>query len=211
MKVALYSRVSTKEQDNQIQLSQLREYSENQGWTVYGEYSDVISGTKQRRPELDRLFQDIIKYDGVICLRIDRFGRSLKHFLSNVERLTDTGKFFVATTQGIIITPNHTDPSNNFLMNVLGAAAEFEHDLISIRVSDSIKHRQMKGIPLGRKNVIELKGIPYEKVIELHNNGRSIRQIAMGLGLKRSTVYRYLKGVPKRLSVSGTQTVNEIS
>ena len=200
MKVALYSRVSTRgKQDNEIQLKLLREYTESKHWFISGEYADEISGTKQRRPELDRLFDDIDKYEGVLCLRIDRFGRSLKNLIENVQRLRDKKKFFIAVAQGIEVTGNKTDPTNDFLMNILGAAAQFEHELISQRVSDSIQYRQSKNIPLGRKTVIENKGIDYNRIIELRKNGSSIRSISRGLGISRSSVYRYLQSVPKRI------------
>lgn len=201
MRVALYSRVSTRgKQDNEIQLRLLRDFAENKHWVVSGEYADEISGVKQRRPELDRLFSDIDKYDGVLCLRIDRFGRSLKNLIENVQRLTDNKKFFLAIAQGIELTGNKTDPTNDFLMNILGAAAQFEHELISQRVSDSIQYRQSKHIPLGRKTVLENKGIDYQRIIELRNNGSSIRSIARGLGITRSTIYRYIQSVPKRIA-----------
>lgn len=201
MRVALYSRVSTKgKQDNEIQLKLLREYAESKHWVISGEYADEISGVKQRRPELDRLFVDIDKYDGVLCLRIDRFGRSLKNLIENVQRLRDNKKFFIAVSQGIEVTGNKTDPTNDFLMNILGAAAQFEHELISQRVSDSIQYRQSKHIPLGRKTVLENKGIDYNRIIELRKNGSSIRSISRGLGISRSSVYRYIQSVPKRIA-----------
>ncbi len=206
MKVALYSRVSTRgRQDNEIQLNLLREYAENKHWVVSGEYADEISGTKQRRPELDRLFTDIDKYDGVLCLRIDRFGRSLKNLIENVQRLRENKKFFLAIAQGIEVTCNKTDPTNDFLMNILGAAAQFEHELISQRVSDSIRYRQDKHIPLGRKTVLENKGIDYNRILELRKHGSSIRSIARGLGISRSSVYRYVQSVPKRIATGQIQ------
>ena len=60
-KAALYARVSTANngQDPEVQLRELREYCQRRGWTVSGEYVDVgISGTKEKRPELDKLMAD---------------------------------------------------------------------------------------------------------------------------------------------------------
>ena len=61
MKIALYARVSTldKGQDPQMQLRELREYCQRRGWTVTGEFVDVgVSGSKDSRPELNRLMTD---------------------------------------------------------------------------------------------------------------------------------------------------------
>src|SRR5712691_500268 len=78
MRVAIYARVSTANngQDPTMQTRELREYAERRGWTIAGEYVDVgISGTKERRPELDRLMTDAHRrrFDAVLCWKFDRF------------------------------------------------------------------------------------------------------------------------------------------
>ena len=61
IRVALYSRVSTTNgQDPEMQLRELREYCQRRGWTVVREYVDAgISGTKEKRPELDQLMETL--------------------------------------------------------------------------------------------------------------------------------------------------------
>jgi DNA invertase Pin-like site-specific DNA recombinase len=71
MRVAIYARVSTANngQDPTMQTRELQEYAARRGWTVAGEYVDVgISGTKEKRPELDRLMQDAhrCRFDAVV-------------------------------------------------------------------------------------------------------------------------------------------------
>jgi predicted site-specific integrase-resolvase len=83
-RVALYARVSTSNghQDPEMQLRELREYAERRGWQVAGEYTDHgVSGSKESRPELNRLMADVHqrRFDGILVWKIDRFGRSLKH------------------------------------------------------------------------------------------------------------------------------------
>jgi DNA invertase Pin-like site-specific DNA recombinase len=61
MRAAIYARVSTSNngQDPCVQTREIREYCERRGWQIAGEYVDVgISGTKEKRPELDRLLAD---------------------------------------------------------------------------------------------------------------------------------------------------------
>jgi hypothetical protein len=82
MRVAIYARVSTANngQDPTMQTRELREYAERRGWTVAGEYVDVgISGTKEKRPELDRLMTDAHRrrFDAVVVWKFDRFARSV--------------------------------------------------------------------------------------------------------------------------------------
>jgi DNA invertase Pin-like site-specific DNA recombinase len=87
MRVAIYARVSTANngQDPTMQTRELREYGERRGWTVAGEYVDIgISGTKEKRPELDRLMADAHRrrFDAVVVWKFDRFARSVSHLLS---------------------------------------------------------------------------------------------------------------------------------
>src|ERR1700751_4885394 len=87
-RVALYARVSTLNgQDPEMQLSELREYAQRRGWTVTSEYVDRgVSGSKETRPQLDRLLTDAHRraFDGVLVWKIDRFGRSLKHLVNTL-------------------------------------------------------------------------------------------------------------------------------
>ena len=58
-KVCLYARVSTKEQDCERQLIELREVAENHNYEVVAEYVDEgISGAKKSRPALDQMLKD---------------------------------------------------------------------------------------------------------------------------------------------------------
>ena len=117
LRVALYVRVSTAEQNSELQLRELREYAERQGWQIVGIYQDVISGAKSNRPELNRLMLDAAarKFD---CL-------------NNIHDLERNGIRFIAVTQGL--DTDQKNPASRFLLHVLGAAAEFERALIRER------------------------------------------------------------------------------
>src|ERR1700676_2588783 len=89
-RAAIYARVSTSNhgQDVSMQTRELREYCERRGWTVAGEYVDAgISGTKEKRPQLDLLMADSLRrrFDVVIVWRFDRFARSVSHLLRALE------------------------------------------------------------------------------------------------------------------------------
>jgi DNA invertase Pin-like site-specific DNA recombinase len=94
MRVALYARVSTLNgQHPEMQLSELREYGARRGWQIISEYVDEgVSGTRERRPQLDRLMADAHrrKFDLIAVWKVDRFGRSLKHL---VNALADLSRF----------------------------------------------------------------------------------------------------------------------
>jgi DNA invertase Pin-like site-specific DNA recombinase len=110
MKVAAYTRVSTPDQNPELQLQELREYAARQGWDVVEPYHDVISGTKARRPGLDRLMADarLRRFDCVCVWKLDRFGRSLVDCLNNIQALESYSVRFVVTPQPI--DTDHRNP-----------------------------------------------------------------------------------------------------
>jgi hypothetical protein len=85
MRVALYARVSTcNGQSPEMQVAELRECASRRG-QVFSEYVDHgISASKESRPELNRLMADAHRrnFDVVLCWKVDRFGRSLKHLVN---------------------------------------------------------------------------------------------------------------------------------
>src|SRR5258706_13039383 len=104
MRVAIYARVSTANngQDPTMQTRELREYAERRGWTVASEYVDIgISGTKEKRPELDRLMTDAHRrrFDVVVVWQFDRFARSVSHLLRALETFKAQGIEFVSFSE----------------------------------------------------------------------------------------------------------------
>ena len=195
MKVALYARVSTKDkgQDPENQLRRLRQYCESQGWE-YQEFADQKSGKDSTRPQLIRMMSDLDKFDGILVLRLDRFGRSLQHVLQLLSEIRAKGKFFTALDQALTVKAAR-DPMSEFMLHILGAAAEFERDLISERVRDGI-NRAKGGNPgqkvNGRKSLEEKFFDRIPRIHSLRLEGRTIREISQLVGVKRSSVQKIL-------------------
>jgi len=108
LRVAIYARVSTRDQNCELQLAELREYARRREWEIAGEFVDTgWSGAKANRPEFDRLINDAARrdFDVVLCWKLDRIGRSLLNCLSSLQQLQAHGVRFVATTQ--ISTPTN--------------------------------------------------------------------------------------------------------
>lgn len=133
MRAAIYVRVSTADQNCELQIRELREYADRSGWEILETYQDVISGAKPSRPGLNRLMTHASakKFDCLLVWKLDRFGRSLVDCLNNIKTLGENGIRFIATTQGLDTDLNN--PASRFLLHVLGAAAEFERSLIRER------------------------------------------------------------------------------
>ena len=154
LRVALYGRVSTldKGQDVNLQLNELRDYSERRGWKIVDEYVDNgVSGAKESRPELNRLMTDAKKrkFDAIAVWKLDRFGRSLKHLIMTLADLEALGIAFVSLRDGFDLST----PSGRLMFQIIGAMGEFERNLIRERVRAGMAHAKAKGGKLGRSRV----------------------------------------------------------
>src|SRR5512139_2614593 len=109
IRAALYARCSThdKGQDPELQLSPLREYCHRRGFTIAGEYVDNgVSGTKDRRPQLDSLMSAARKrqVDIILVWKLDRFGRSLKQLVTALDELSSLGIGFISYQDNLDLT-----------------------------------------------------------------------------------------------------------
>ncbi len=186
-KVAIYGRVSTKEQDPESQLLDLRKYVKLRNWEVYQEYVDWgVSGAKESRPALDKLMKDARKrkFDILLVWRFDRFARSTKHLVTALEELEGLGIDFCSYQDSIDTSTNH----GKLVFTIMGAIAEFERSLIRERVLAGVRRAKENGIRLGRPPL----EVDIEKMKELVLSGNSVREIAKQMGISKSLVHKTL-------------------
>lgn len=134
---AIYCRVSTSEQNPKIQEEIARKYADNQNIEIYKIYTDIYSGTVAQRPQFNILIEDMrqFKFNTIIVTKLDRIGRSLKHLLSLFEEFKLKNIDFIAVQQNI----DTTTSVGRLQLQILGAFAEFERNLISERTKDGLK------------------------------------------------------------------------
>jgi DNA invertase Pin-like site-specific DNA recombinase len=182
MKAAVYTRVSTLDQEPENQLQEIRRYAQARGWPVTEYVDRGVSGAKDRRPALDQLLADARRrrYDVVVCWRLDRLGRSLKHLISLLDELQALGVAFVSLAEGI----DATTPAGKLQMHILGAIAEFERERIRERVRAGLDRVRARGQRLGRR--------PHRITAEDLNRvvGLSTRKAAAALGVPSSVLHR---------------------
>jgi len=143
MKVAIYCRVSTADQDERKQEKICRDYCESQGWEIYKVYSDVISGAKLSRPMFNELLRDLrhYKFRMVVVTKLDRMGRSLKHLISLLDEFRNKNVEFVAVTQNI----DTSSSIGRLQWQILGAFAEYERSIISERTKEGLRFAKNVG------------------------------------------------------------------
>jgi DNA invertase Pin-like site-specific DNA recombinase len=200
-RVALYSRVSTTNhgQDVSMQTRELRDYCERRGWTVVADYTDAgVSGAKESRPELNRLMLAAKRrqFDVVLCWKLDRFGRSLRHLVNALAELETVGVAFVSLTDNLDLTT----PAGRLMFQVIAAMGEFERELIRERVRAGLRNARAKGRRLGRPRVT----VDAARIGQLRAEGRSVREIAGELGYSRGLVHKTLANARPTAVANGT-------
>ncbi len=185
-----YCRVSTVTQTTENQVRVIEDYCERQGWRLGHIYKDEgISGAKDRRPDLDRLKANCRKgrFDVVVVWKFDRMARSTSHLLETLALLQQHGVDFVSVTEAI----DTTTPAGRMVLTFLGAIAEFEREIIRERILAGLGRAKANGTKLGRPRV----GFDIQRAIALRRDGLGYKQIARQLGIPRTTLYRYLRGI----------------
>ena len=183
-RAAVYARVSTLDQEPENQLNELRRYVTARGWTAVEFVDRGVSGRRERRPALDALLKGVKRrrFDVLVCWRLDRLGRSLKHLVTLLDELQVLGVAFVSLQEGI----DATTPAGKLQMHILAAIAEFERARIAERVRAGLARARTNGTRLGRPE----KVVP-ESVLTVVR-GLPIREAAKRLGVSRSTAHRWL-------------------
>ena len=187
-RVAIYVRVSTKDQSVDMQLNDIEGYSKERGLNIFNIYKDSgVSGTKETRPALGELMNDAKKrkFDMVLVWRFDRFARSTKHLVTALHEFRHLGIDFISFQENI----DTSSPLGEAIFTIISAMSKLERDIIAERVKGGLRKAKANGKKLGRpKNIVDT-----EKVIEYRKQNKSIRQIASELGLSRGSVERTLR------------------
>ena len=195
--IAIYARVSTSNQSTDSQLEELRAYCERRGWPEVQEFTDCISGGSTSRTGLDRLMGLVRrgKVQTVVAFKLDRLARSLVHLMQMISELQAHRTALVIPSQGIDTTDSN--PVAQLQLNILGAVAQFERDLITERVNAGLRAAKQRGVTLGRPSK-NAKHLP--RVVELLRQNRCNQVIMQELGLPRSSVSELVREAKARMA-----------
>lgn len=173
-----YARVSTDDQNLDAQTDAL---------TAVGAeriYSDKISGSRKRRPELDRLLDQLRLGDVVVVTKDDRLARSLRDLLDIVEAIKDAGGGFRSLAEDI----DTTTPAGRLVFHVFASIAQFERERISERTREGLQAARSRGRVGGRPPALTDQK---EEVRRMRDNeGRATSEIAQLFKVSQQTVRR---------------------
>lgn len=176
-----YARVSTEEQHLELQLDALKTAGCDQIAV------EKISTRSARRPELDRLIERTRPGDALVVWKLDRFGRSLQDLIERALDLKERGVQFISLTDAI----DTTTASGMFFFNIMGAAAQFERDIISERTRAGLAAAAARGKKGGRPRA--LTPVQQHAMLAMQQRGLSRSEIAAAFGnVSISTVKRAL-------------------
>lgn len=180
-----YARVSTKEQELELQLDALK----NAGCEKI--YQEKITGTKKERPELQKMLEQL-RYDDVIFIwKLDRLGRSLKDLVSLVNEIEEKGAGLKSLNDHIDTTTSH----GKLIFHMFAALAEFERDIICERTNAGLKAARARGRKGGRPKGLSKKA-QHTAIIaaSLYKKRElTIKEICEQLSISKMTFYNYLE------------------
>jgi DNA invertase Pin-like site-specific DNA recombinase len=172
-RAAVYVRVSTVDQHPETQLNELRQFASQRGFDIVQEYTDHgFSGTKARRPALDKLMEDARrhKFDVLMVWSIDRLARSTKHLLQTLDELNGMGIQFLSQRESI-----DTDgPLGRAIIVIVSAMAELERCILIERVRAGMRRAKLEGRQIGRSRL----DMNREQIVHDRRSGMSLTQVA---------------------------------
>lgn len=186
MIVAIYVRVSTRKQDETNQLPRLREIAKNRGFEVFNEYSDEASAKDANRPGWKELMEDASnhRFDAILVTKLDRVMRSLVQLNITMSNLQAYNVKLICADIGEI---DYSTPMGKVQMQIIGAIAEWEREIIVQRTKEGLEARKARGAKLGRKRRDD---IPLDTIATLRMNGSSWNLISKDLRIPKATLIR---------------------
>lgn len=178
-------RVSTKDQSWDLQVDVLKKA----GCQIV--YCEVDKGSKENRPEWDKLFQELQSGDTLVIWKLDRMGRSLQHLTKVINELIKRNVDVISLNDPI----DTTTAQGKLMFNMFASLAEFEKDLIRERTMAGLSSARARGRQGGRPKGLSEKAKRIACVAEVLYNQKELTtdQIADQWDISKGTLYKYLR------------------
>ena len=194
-KTLIYTRVSTDDQNNDRQISDLTNKASHYGMDIVATFSDKISGSKgfTSRSGGGALMQFIEDNGGITDIavsEVSRISRDVEDTKRVIRILSERGiNIFIANTAMNTLNMDGTkNPMVSFMITILAGAAEYEKELLIERTKSGMAYAKSQGAVFGKKKHPET-----ERVMELFRAGRKASDIMKETGVAKSIVYRIKK------------------
>lgn len=180
-----YCRVSTEEQNLDMQEQAIKKYADEKGMELIL-YVEKVSSRKVERQELEHAIKAATTGDVLIVYKLDRLARSTKELYSLTEQMKDKGVEFVSINDAF----DTTTPTGKAMFGMLAVFAEFERDIIQQRTKAGLESARKRGRIGGRPPIDDKTK---KRVRALFESGESATDIAKEYCIGRATVYKIVK------------------
>ena len=153
-------------------------------------FEEKVSGAKRDREALTAMIEFAREGDEVIVWSVDRLARDLRDLQDIIQRLNDKGVSVSFLKERLVFSGDADDAFARLQLQMMGAFAEFERNIIRERQREGIARAKARGVYKGRKKTIDENRIRTMKA-----DGHSVTEISEVLGVSRMTVYRSLNAV----------------
>lgn len=150
-------------------------------------FEEKVRGKNADRAALQDMIAFVREGDEVVVYSIDRLARDLRDLQSIIQTLNDKGVSITFLSERLTFTGDTDDAFSRLQLQLMGAFAEFERNIIRKRQAEGIAKAKARGVYKGRK-----KKVNDQKIIDLKQQGKRVSEIAAALGVSRMTVYRAL-------------------
>ena len=151
-------------------------------------FEEKVSGAKRDREALSAMIEFAREGDEVIIWSIDRLARDLRDLQDIIQRLNDKGVCVSLLKEKLVFSGGADDAFARLQLQMMGAFAEFERNIIHQRQAEGIARAKARGVYRGRKKTVDENRIRLMRL-----EGYGISEIARSVGVSRMTVYRSLK------------------
>lgn len=179
-----YARVSTNDQNLDLQLDALREHGCKRFFT------DTVSGAKAKRPGLDEMLKEARPKDVIVIWKLDRLGRSLKHLVDLVAELNERNIGLRSLNDPI----DTTTAQGRLVFNIFASLAEFEREIIRERTNAGLAAARARGRKGGRRPGLSEEAKKKARIAEsYYKEEMPVDEIAKSLSISKATLYKYLR------------------
>lgn len=184
MKVIIYARVSTEEQELEQQITSCKRFAEYKGMEVVAVYSEKISGAKAKRLEYLKMVKELRagKYDGVVVFRLDRLGRNARELALLIDELENRGIKVLSVNESF----DTSTAIGRAMRELIYVFAQLEREQIGEATMQRLAAVKAQGTRLGQKPV---SNYTLRRVKELAGQKVSYRKIASQMNISHMTVY----------------------
>ena len=151
-------------------------------------FEEKVSGAKRDRAALAEMIEFAREGDEVVVWTIDRLARDLRDLQDIIQRLNDKGVSVSFLKEKLVFSGGAEDAFARLQLQMMGAFAEFERNIIRQRQAEGIARAKSRGVYKGRKKTIDENRIRAMKA-----DGHSVTEIAADFGISRMSVYRSLE------------------